>query len=402
MDYIVLFYTAITIAVGLLFGKIAKYLHLPNVTGYLIGGLLVGPSILNIVKETAIPGLQIVSVVALGFIAFTIGNELKIKYFKQVGSKPFIIAFLEASVAVIAVLIAMIIYFLIIGQLNRENIRFTLVLAAIAAATAPAATLMVVRQYHAKGKLTDTLMSVVAIDDSVAVLLFGICVAIANALNPNIVQSSVFLQVMQPIFEILISIGVGVGVGAVLALGCLWFTGRGNRISLTVASIIMTVYLANKWGGSAILAAMIVGFIFGNFSSKQEKVNELIYFFTPPIYIMFFVLSGVELKLSVLLSVGLIGLIYVISRVIGKVFGAYIGAKVTKSDPVISKYLGYALIPQAGVAIGLSLIATTVLNPELGAQIRTIVLAATVIYELFGPVITKTVLKKAKEITVTD
>jgi Kef-type K+ transport system membrane component KefB len=402
MDYIVLFYTAITIAVGLLFGKIAKYLHLPNVTGYLIGGLLVGPSILNIVKETAIPGLQIVSVVALGFIAFTIGNELKIKYFKQVGSKPFIIAFLEASVAVIAVLIAMIIYFLIIGQLNRENIRFTLVLAAIAAATAPAATLMVVRQYHAKGKLTDTLMSVVAIDDSVAVLLFGICVAIANALNPNIVQSSVFLQVMQPIFEILISIGVGVGVGAVLSLGCLWFTGRGNRISLTVASIIMTVYLANKWGGSAILAAMIVGFIFGNFSSKQEKVNELIYFFTPPIYIMFFVLSGVELKLSVLLSVGLIGLIYVISRVIGKVFGAYIGAKVTKSDPVISKYLGYALIPQAGVAIGLSLIATTVLNPELGAQIRTIVLAATVIYELFGPVITKTVLKKAKEITETD
>jgi Kef-type K+ transport system membrane component KefB len=296
----------------------------------------------------------------------------------------------------------MIIYFLIIGQLNRENIRFTLVLAAIAAATAPAATLMVVRQYHAKGKLTDTLMSVVAIDDSVAVLLFGICVAIANALNPNIVQSSVFLQVMQPIFEILISIGVGVGVGAVLSLGCLWFTGRGNRISLTVASIIMTVYLANKWGGSAILAAMIVGFIFGNFSSKQEKVNELIYFFTPPIYIMFFVLSGVELKLSVLLSVGLIGLIYVISRVIGKVFGAYIGAKVTKSDPVISKYLGYALIPQAGVAIGLSLIATTVLNPELGAQIRTIVLAATVIYELFGPVITKTVLKKAKEITETD
>lgn len=402
MDYIVLFYTAITIAVGLLFGKIAKYLHLPNVTGYLIGGLLVGPSLLNIVKESAIPGLQIVSVVALGFIAFTIGNELKIKYFKQVGSKPFIIALLEASAAVVAVMIAMMIYFLIIGQLTRENIRFTLVLAAIAAATAPAATLMVVRQYRAKGKLTDTLMSVVAIDDSVAVLLFGICVAIANALNPNVVQSSVFLQVMQPIFEILISVGVGVGIGGILALGCLWFTGRGNRISLTVAAIIMTVFLANKWGGSSILAAMIVGFIFGNFSSKQEKVNELIYFFTPPIYIMFFVLSGVELKLSVLLTVGVIGIIYVFSRVIGKVFGAYIGAKVTKSDPVIAKYLGYALIPQAGVAIGLSLIATTVLNPELGAQIRTIVLAATVIYELFGPVITKTILKKAKEISVVN
>jgi len=400
MNYSVLLYTAIIIASGLLFGKIAKFLKLPNVTGYLVGGLLIGPSILNIVKESALPGLQIVSVVALGFIAFTIGNELKFKYFKKVGVKPFVIAFLESSLAVIAVMIGLVVYFLIINQLNVENIRFALVLSAIAAATAPAATLMVVRQYRAKGQLTDTLLSVVAIDDSVAVLLFGICVAIANALDPNAVQVSVFLQIMQPIFEILISVGIGIGIGIVLVLGCIWFTGRGNRISLTIASIILTVYLAHEFHGSAILASMVLGLVFTNFSSKQEKVNELIYFFTPPVYIMFFVLSGVELKLSVLLTVGVMGIIYVTTRVIGKISGAYLGAKLTKSDKNVSRYLGFALIPQAGVAIGLSLIASTALNPELGSQIRAIVLSATVIYELVGPLITKIVLKKAGEIII--
>ncbi|MFA7105915.1 MAG: cation:proton antiporter [Candidatus Izemoplasmatales bacterium] len=400
MIYSVLFYTAIIIATGLLFGKIAKYLRLPNVTGYLVGGLLIGPSILNIVKEEALPGLELISVVALGFIAFTIGNELKIKYFKQVGVKPFIIAFFESFIAVVMVLLGLIIYFLIIGKLTNENIRFSLVLSAIAAATAPAATLMVIRQYKAKGKLTETLLSVVAIDDSVAVLLFGIFVAVANSMDPALSHGSVFMQVMHPILEILISLGIGVGIGVILILGCIWFTGRGNRISLTVAAIFLTVYLAYNWGGSSILAAMVLGFLFTNFSSKQEKVNELIYFFTPPIYIIFFVLSGVELKLSVLITVGVLGLIYVIMRVFGKISGAFIGSKITKSEKKISKYLGFALIPQAGVAIGLSLIASSVLNPELGSQIRAIVLSATIIYELSGPLITKIVLKKAGEISV--
>lgn len=400
MEYTVLLYTGIIIATGLLFGKVAKYLRLPNVTGYLIGGLLIGPSIFNLIKEEALPGLEIISVVALGFIAFTIGNELKINYFRRVGVKPVIIAFFEASFGVVMVFLGLITYFAIIGQLDVEKVRFSLVLSAIAAATAPAATLMVVRQYKAKGKLTETLMSVVAIDDSVAVLIFGICIAIANSLDPSIVHGSVFVQILHPILEIVISLGIGAVIGLLLVFGCNWFTGRGNRISLTVTAIILTVYLANHFKGSAILASMVLGSIFANFSPKQEKVNDLIYLFTPPIYIMFFVLSGVELKLSVLTAVGAIGLIYVVMRVIGKVSGAYIGAKVSKSDKNVSKYLGFALIPQAGVAIGLSLIASTVLNPELGSQIRAIVLAATVVYELSGPLITKIVLKKAGEIPV--
>jgi len=398
MNYSVLLYTALIIATGLLFGKIAKYFKLPNVTGYLIGGLLIGPSIFNFVKEDALPGLEIVSVVALGFIAFTIGNELKFKYFKKVGIKPVVIAFMEATFAVVFVFIGLIIYFLIINQLNVQNIRFALVLSAIAAATAPAATLMVIRQYRARGPLTETLLSVVAIDDSIAVLLFGIFVAIANALDPTRESGTLFMQIMHPILEILISIGIGAVIGLVLVFGCIWFTGRGNRISLTVVSIIFTVYLSHLLGGSSILAAMVLGLVFTNFSSQQEKVNELIYFFTPPIYVMFFVLSGVELKLSVLVGVGVLGILYVIIRVVGKISGAYLGARMTHSDKNTRKYLGFALIPQAGVAIGLSLIATTALNPELGAQIRAIVLSATVIYELTGPLITKIVLKKAGEI----
>ncbi len=400
MDLQVLFYAGIIIATGLLFGKIAKYLHLPNVTGYLVGGLLIGPSIFNFVKESALPGLELVSVVALGFIAFSIGNELKISYFKKVGTKPIVIAVLEATLAVVFVFGALLIYYAITKQFTNENIRFSLVLASIAAATAPAATLMVIRQYKAKGKLTETLMSVVAIDDSVAVLLFGIGIAIANSMNPNIEHSSMVMQILHPMIEIITSLGIGGLIGVILVMGCKWFTGRGNRISLVVAAIFLTIFLSDKLGGSSILGCMTLGAIFANFSKKHEEVNGLIYFITPPVYIMFFVLSGVELKLSVLVSVGVIGLIYVIFRMTGKIIGARLGGILTHSDKKVSKYLGFALIPQAGVAIGLSLIATQVLNPELGAQVRAIILSATVIYELAGPIVTKLILIKAGEIKI--
>lgn len=397
----VLFYAGIIIATGLLFGKIAKYVRMPNVTGYLVGGLLIGPSIFNIIKEEALPGLEIVSTVALGFIAFSIGNELKISYFKKVGTRPIVIAVMEALFGVLFVLGSMILYFLIAGKLTVENVRFSLVLAAIAAATAPAATLMVIRQYKAKGTLTETLMSVVAIDDSVAIMLFGICVAIANAIGQTSVQTSIFIQIATPFWEILISLIIGGAFGLILVLGCKWFSGRGNRISLVIALIFLTIYIANIVHGSSLLACMMLGGVFANMSKKYEEVSNLIYFVTPPVFIMFFVLSGAELKLSVLTVVGLIGIVYVVFRVFGKIFGAWFGSKITKAEPKIAKYLGYALVPQAGVAIGLSLIATQVLNPVMGAQIRAIILSATLIYELTGPIITKIVLKKAGEISQT-
>lgn len=395
-----LLYMAILIATGLIFGKIAKYAKLPNVTGYLVGGLLIGPSLLGLVSEEAIHSLSLISTVALGFIAFSIGNEMKIIYFKRVGTRPIVIAILEALLAVLVTLVALLIYFTIKGQMTVESLRFSLVLAAIAAATAPAATMMVVRQYKARGELTETLMSVVAIDDSVAIILFGLFVAVANALNPAGTDISLLMQFLNPFIEIIVSLFIGFVGGIILSLGTKWFTGRGNRISLTIAIILFVLYLSDHFHGSALLAALMLGATFANTSPNYEEVNGLIYFITPPIFIMFFVLSGAELKLSVLTAVGLIGLIYVLFRVVGKILGAYLGAKVTKASPVVSKYLGFTLIPQAGVAIGLSLIATQVLDVEMGAQIRAIILSATLIYELIGPVITKIALKKAGEIQI--
>ena len=401
MENSILLYIGVLLATGLLFGKLAKLIKLPNVTGYLVGGLLLGPSVFNIIPHDTFESFSIISSVALGFIAFSIGTEMKLSYFRRVGAKPIWIAVFEAFFAVIVTLIAVLGFFLIKGDLSMTNFRFALVLSAIAAATAPAATIMVVRQYKAKGKLTETLLSVVAIDDSVAIILFGVFVAVANALSGEASGSPIWLQILQPFIEIVVSLGIGSVTGLILVFGCKWFTGRGNRISLSIAVIFLTLFLANWLHASPLLAAMMLGAVFGNISSKVEDVNGLLYFITPPIFTLFFVLSGAELDIKVLGVVGIIGVVYVLFRVVGKIFGAWFGAKVTKAEPVVAKYLGYALVPQAGVAIGLSLIATQVLNVEMGSQIRAIILAGTLIYELVGPVITKMALKKAGEISLT-
>ncbi len=402
MDFTVLFYTGLMIAMGLLLGKVTKFIKLPNVTGYLLAGILVGPSILGLVNQTTVSGFQIIEEVALGFIAFSIGSELKISYFKRVGAKPIIIAFFEASFAVLLIFGLMLGYFALTHNLTNLNLRFSLILAAIAAATAPAATLMVIRQYKAKGKVTETLMSVVAIDDSVAVLLFGICVAIANAIDPTAEHGSVFMQVLEPIKEIVLSLGIGAAIGFILVLGTKWFTGRANRVSLTVGAVFLTMYISTlpQIAGSYILASMGMGFVFGNFSKKSEEVNSLIYLFTPPIFVLFFVLSGASLQISTIASVGGMGLIYLLGRIVGKFIGAYTGAKVTKSGDNVAKHLGFCLVPQAGVAIGLTIIASHTLTPELGNRIVTIILSSTVIYALTGAVITKFALKAAGEITI--
>jgi len=401
----VLFYAAIVLIIGLLFGKIAKAARMPNVTGYLVGGLLFGPSLFGLVfgdgliSAEAIAALGIVSNVALGFIAFSIGNELKLSYFKRVGPGPIIIAVLESLFAILFVFGGIMIYLWIAGKVDNFHIRFALVLSAIAAATAPAATLMVVRQYKAKGPLTETLMSVVALDDGTAIMFFGIFVAIANALARSGTDTTpIVWQILRPLWEIVMSLGIGGLVGLAVVFGCKWFTGRGNRIALVVAAVFMTVYLADVAGGSPLLACMAMGGIFANLSPVFDTVNGLVYFITPPIFIMFFVLNGADLNLSVLSQIGIVGVIYVLFRVAGKIFGAWFGAKISKSPPVVSKLLGFALIPQAGVAIGLSLVAVQILDAETAALIRAIVLCATLIYELTGPVITKITLRKAGEI----
>lgn len=399
MNTLVLLHAGILLVTGLLFGKVAKFFRFPNVTGYLVGGLIVGPSILNLLKEEHLASLQVVSMVALAFIAFSIGNEMKVSYFKRAGTKAIVIAILEGLMGTVAVFIATLLYFLIRGNLSLTDVRFALVLSAIAAATAPAATIMVVRQYKAKGPLTETLLSVVAIDDSVAIILFGVLVAVSNMLG-DVGTQPIIIQILEPFYEIFVSLLVGGAIGLVLLFGCKWFTGRGNRISLVIAMLFLLIFLVNWLGGSTLLAAMAMGIVFVNLSPVYEDINNLTYFVTPPIFMMFFVLSGAELNLSILTVVGAVGVIYVLARVAGKIFGAWWGSKITKAEPIVAKYLGYALVPQAGVAIGLSLVATQVLSPEMGAQIRVVILAATLIYELTGPIITKITLQKAGEIQI--
>lgn len=379
---------AVMIFTGMLFGRLAKLCKLPNVTGYLVGGLIIGPSVLNIIPEDAVANMTIISNVALGFIAFSIGNEFKISYFKRVGATPIVIAILESLLAVVCVVLALLAF--------GFELSFALVLGSIAAATAPAATIMVIRQYKARGPMTETLLSVVAIDDATALIFFGICVAISGALNGS--DTSLGRALLNPLYEIGGALVAGFALGLLMMLPLRWFKKDGNRLALTIGFVFASVGLADLCGFSSLLMCMAMGAALANFSKDVDHIMNLTDGLTPPIFLLFFVASGAELKLSVLPSIGIAGIIYVVFRVIGKIAGASLGGIFCKAKDSIKKYLGLALVPQAGVAIGLSLVATTAV-PQHGAEIRAIILCATLIYEMIGPALSKLALKKAGEIT---
>ena len=372
---------------GLFSGKLMKKFKLPNVTGYLLIGLLAGPYCLNVIPENIMHSLSFIPTVALGFIALSIGAEFKLSYLKKVGKAPVIIAILEGLGAILVVDAALI--------LTGHDVRFSLILGAIASATAPAATLMVVRQYKAKGPVTSTLLPVVAIDDAVALMGFGISVAIAKAIgNP---EASITSALVGPVVEIVGALIVGAVLGVAYAFLIKTFTGRGNRMSVTFAMVFVALGICETFEFSSLLCCMAMSAMFVNLSNEYETVFSLTDRITPPLFMLFFFLSGAELNIGILSSVGMIGVIYVVFRVVGKVAGAYIGAKISKAQPVVQKFLGLTLIPQAGVAIGLATTSMTVV-PEFGSQIQTIILCGTVIYELIGPLTTKMALKKAGEI----
>ena len=387
MEFSVLGYLAIVIFSGMLFGRIVKKIKLPNVTGYLIAGLIIGPCCLKILPKDLLSQLDIISEVALGFIAFSIGSEFKLSYLKKIGLAPIVIAIFEAVCAVILVFLGLI----AIGQ----SVPFSLVLAAIAAATAPAATIMVVNQYKSKGPVTDTLLTVVAVDDAIALMAFGICVAVANMLTGQ--GGNVAWTVLKPVLEIVGALGIGGLMGMLMLFPLHFFKKQGNRLSIIVATVFLGAAIADVLGLSSLLLCMALGSVFVNISHESTEVMKVSETVTPPIYLMFFVISGAELDVSVLTGIGFIGVIYLVLRVVGKIGGAALGAVLMKAETNVVKYLGFALLPQAGVAIGLSLVATTVV-PDYGATIRAVILCGTLIYELIGPVATKIALKKAGEI----
>ena len=383
-----LFALAAALIMGLLFSRVVKKLHLPDVTGYLVAGLLIGPYCLRVFDTAALKAVSNVTTVALGFIAFSIGGEFKAESLKRVGMDALIITVFQAFLAVILVDITLILF--------GFDLPLALTLGAIATATAPAATLMVVRQYKAQGSLTNTLLSVVAMDDAIGLAVFSISLAIAQSLTAGS-QPSLQTMLLAPLLEIALSLLLGFAIGALLALCMRFFHSRNNRLSLMIAAVVLGVAFAEMWGLSSLLLCMSIGAAMVNLRKDSDAVIEGVDRWTPPLFMLFFVISGAELDLQVLTTVGLLGFLYILARSLGKYFGAFLGARVVKSEKKIQNYLGFTLLPQAGVAIGMAQLVMTQL-PAYGAQIRAVVLCATLIYELFGPVLTRFALYRAGEI----
>lgn len=383
----ILLYVGLTLLCGLLFGRLVKLIGLPNVTGYLFAGLILGPHLLGIINADAVDSIGIVSEIALGFIALSIGFEFKLSYWKEVGAAPVVIAVFEGVLAIAFVAGGLLLF--------GFDLPLAIMLAAIASATAPAATIMVIRQYRAQGPVTKTLLSVVALDDAVALIAFGFAVAYTKSITSA--AENIFITIFKPFAELGLSLLLGIALSLVLLIPLHFFKKESNRMCAIVGLVFIAIALADYTGASALLTCMVFGAATANISKDVMSISKMTDMITPPIFMIFFVISGAELDISIIPSIGIIGIIYIVFRVFGKYIGAWLGAVVMKSPRVVKKYLGWTLVPQAGVAIGLTIVAERVV-PEYSDQIRAVVLCATLIYELVGPVISKLALTKAGEI----
>lgn len=403
---------SVALIMGLLMTRVLKSLKLPDVTAYLIAGVLIGPYFLGrlsiqgvgFISTADVEQYALISNVALGFIAFTIGNEFRLSQLKNIGRQAMIVGIAEGLVASLCVNVAMLALHMILG--DKLPITTAITLGAIATATAPAATLMVVRQYKAKGKLTDILLPVVALDDAVALMVFAVSFGVATALKDGAFNMTSIL--VEPLLEIVLSLIVGAFMGWLLTQLETLFNSNSNRLSLTIAFVFLTVgisMLEFDIGGihiafSSLLVCMMLGTIFCNICPLSEDLMEKS---GPverqPLFALFFVISGAELELSVFsdISIVVIGVVYIIFRCIGKYLGAWSSAKAAGCDPVVQKYLGITLFPQAGVALGMCITAAAKFGAE-GAMIRNIVLFSVLVYELVGPSMTKWALKKTGDI----
>ena len=377
------------VAVGLIFNRIVKRFGLPSVTGYLVAGVLIGPSCLQIIPETWIGSLTLLVNVALGFIAFSIGGEFRFSKIKNIGKSVLVITFMQALVTTIVVDLVLALVF--------GNTGVAICLGAIATATAPAATLMVVRQYNAKGPVSDILMPVVALDDAIGLIIFSVSISVAKIMFSGS-AINVGLMLLEPLMEIFFSLLAGAAIGGLLTLCLGFFHSRNNRLTAIIAAVFLGTAVAEIFHLSSLLLCMAIGAMMTNLYRDSDKMIDVTEHWTPVVLLLFFVISGAELDLMVIPTVGLLGVLYLVSRSLGKYFGAFFGAKMVKADKNVQKYLGVALLPQAGVAIGMSQIVVATLPPEYGTKIRAVVLCATLVYELVGPLLTKLVLTMAGEI----
>lgn len=402
---------AVALFVGLMLSRLAKLAQLPAVTAYLVAGILVGPYCLGALgieglgftSMANVKAFSLLSDVALGFIAFSIGNEFRLAQLKKTGKQATIIGIFQAvftTLLVDAILIG--VHFLMPDKLPLPA---AIVLGAVASATAPAATLMVVRQYKAKGPLTDILLPIVALDDAVGLVLFATSFGVAKAMISE-GGVSIISVLVEPMLEVILSLLLGLVMGLLFTFFERFFHSRSKRLSMSVTFVFLTVALSMlkfEIGGihisfSSLLVCMMLGTVFCNCCDVSEELMDRVERWTAPLYILFFVISGAELELSVFtdLAIVAIGLIYILARSAGKYSGASISSKATKCDSHIVKYLGITLLPQAGVALGMAIKAET-LGAE-GQIVAQITLFAVLVYELIGPLLTKIALTKAGEI----
>ena len=400
---------SIALLSGLLMSRLAKKVKLPAVTAYLISGVLIGPFVLGAI---GIPGIGItaeqtesfglISDLALGFIAFAMGNEFRLAQLKKIGKQATVIGVVQALFTTVVVDVVLIgLHSLMPDKLSLSA---AIVLASVATATAPAATLMVVKQYKAKGPVTDVLLPVVALDDAVGLVVFAISFGVAKSISTGAVD--VLSVILEPLLEVVLSLGLGFIMGFLFTQCEKYFHSRSKRMAVSVTFVMMTVAISClkfdiggiHIGFSSLLACMMLGTVFCNMCEVSQELMDRADRWTTPILILFFVISGAELELSVFADVAvvIVGIVYIIARSVGKYFGANISAKMTKSDPNIVKYLGITLLPQAGVALGMAIKAIE-LGPD-GAIVRNITLFAVLIYEIVGPFLTKIALTKAGDI----
>ena len=429
----ILFTLSVALFAGLLLSRLAKLCNLPAVTAYLIAGVLIGPFVLGAfgVEGLGFTGevihtekFKIISDVALGFIAFSIGNEFRMKDLKQFGKTATIIGILQAVFTTVVVDIALISLHFIMP--NKFPIEAAIILGAVASATAPAATLMVVKQYKAHGPVTKTLLPVVALDDAVGLVLFAISFGVAKSiatigdgLNP---WQIVISTIVEPILEVILSIGLGALVGLIFTFIERFFHSRSKRLAVSVAFVLLTVAISMvkfsipfgksgvsmHVGFSSLLACMMLGTIFCNICDFSAELMDRLDRWTAPIYVLFFVISGAELNLGVfnIFKPGnwvfiVIGIVYIAFRCLGKYFGANISATISKAEPNVKKYLGITLFPQAGVALGMAnMVAseTEIFTNNTPLIVLNIILFSVLIYEIVGPFLTKISLQKAGEI----
>ena len=415
---------AVCMFAGLMMTRALKRLHLPDVTAYLIAGVCIGTYCIGRFviggfsfgfndQIAPVGNFTIISDIALGFIAFDIGNEFRLKDLKHTGKKATVIGIVQAVVATLVVDAALVgVHFLLIAVTGTDYLPLPacILLGAIASATAPAATLMVVRQYKAKGPLTDLLLPIVALDDAVGLILFAVSMGVAKALHGGALNVTSIL--VEPILEIVLSLLLGAVLGFILSLVERAFHSNSNRLTLMITFVFLTVALAMlhfEIGGihigfSSLLTCMMLGTIFCNVCKTSEEMMERTEKWTKPLFVLFFVISGASLDLTVFKKPVfiLIGVIYILFRSIGKISGAYGSAKIMKCDKNTVNYLGITLLPQAGVALGMvsTVAADSVFGgSEIDSTVRFVILFGVLIYEIFGPMMTKWALTKAGDIT---